>query len=128
MGQLCTSPGSNKIVNRDELPENSRDLLVPFEAKAGDIIAMDGRVWHTSGSNVTKDQGKYFPYLLISPLVCYDNKSGRTAIITRTILEILSYLLRHCTCNLLTVDRKRPSIALRILHVAPDPTAGELDS
>lgn len=31
---------------------------MPFEANAGDIIVMDGRVWHTSGSNVTKDQDR----------------------------------------------------------------------
>jgi ectoine hydroxylase-related dioxygenase (phytanoyl-CoA dioxygenase family) len=28
----------------------------PFEASAGSIIAMDGRVWHTSGANVTKNE------------------------------------------------------------------------
>ncbi|EXF84606.1 phytanoyl-CoA dioxygenase [Colletotrichum fioriniae PJ7] len=33
-------------------------MLVPFEAKVGDIIVMDGRVWHTSGSNVTEDQDR----------------------------------------------------------------------
>lgn len=51
-------PGSNKIEFRNELPENAPEHLVPFEAKAGDIIAMDGRMWHTSGSNVTKDQDR----------------------------------------------------------------------
>ncbi|KAH6658107.1 putative phytanoyl-CoA dioxygenase [Truncatella angustata] len=57
-GATMYIPGSNKIVSRNELPENAPELLVPFEAKAGDIIAMDGRVWHTSGSNVTKDQDR----------------------------------------------------------------------
>lgn len=57
-GATLYIPGSNKIVTRDEVPENAPELLVPFEAKAGDIIAMDGRVWHTSGSNVTEDQDR----------------------------------------------------------------------
>lgn len=57
-GATLYIPGSNKIVTRDELPENAPELLVPFEAKAGDIIAMDGRVWHTSGANVTKDEDR----------------------------------------------------------------------
>ena len=33
-------------------------LLQPFEAKAGDVILMDGRVWHTSGTNTTTDQDR----------------------------------------------------------------------
>lgn len=45
-------------VTRKEVPENAPELLVPFEAKAGDILVMDGRVWHTSGSNTTKDQDR----------------------------------------------------------------------
>ncbi|KAK7720289.1 hypothetical protein SLS63_009961 [Diaporthe eres] len=45
-------------VTRKEVPENAPELLVPFEGKAGDIIIMDGRVWHTSGSNTTKDQDR----------------------------------------------------------------------
>ncbi|KAI1841570.1 hypothetical protein JX265_004700 [Neoarthrinium moseri] len=57
-GATLYIPGSNKIVTRDEVPKNAPELLVPFEAKAGDIIAMDGRVWHTSGSNVTKDEDR----------------------------------------------------------------------
>ncbi|EMR62135.1 putative phytanoyl- dioxygenase family protein [Eutypa lata UCREL1] len=51
-------PRSNKWVWKKEVPANAPDLLVPFEAKAGDVIVMDGRVWHTSGSNVTKDQDR----------------------------------------------------------------------
>jgi fumagillin biosynthesis dioxygenase len=51
-------PGSNKWVYRKEVPSNAPEMLVPFEGKAGDIIVMDGRVWHTSGSNITKDQDR----------------------------------------------------------------------
>ncbi|ROV98690.1 hypothetical protein VMCG_06717 [Cytospora schulzeri] len=43
---------------RQKAPENAPELLVYFEAKAGDILVVDGRVWHTSGSNVTRDQDR----------------------------------------------------------------------
>jgi ectoine hydroxylase-related dioxygenase (phytanoyl-CoA dioxygenase family) len=33
-------------------------MLQPFEAKAGSIVCMDGRIWHTSGKNITKDQDR----------------------------------------------------------------------
>lgn len=54
-GATLFIPGSQKVVWRKDLPADARERLVPFEAKAGSIIAMDGRVWHTSGANVTKD-------------------------------------------------------------------------
>lgn len=54
-GATLYIPGSNKWTTRDEVPDDARRRLVPFEAKAGDVILMDGRVWHTSGANVTKD-------------------------------------------------------------------------
>jgi ectoine hydroxylase-related dioxygenase (phytanoyl-CoA dioxygenase family) len=40
------------------VPADADRRLRPFEAKAGSIIAMDGRVWHTSGANVTRDQDR----------------------------------------------------------------------
>ncbi|RYP91896.1 hypothetical protein DL770_001956 [Monosporascus sp. CRB-9-2] len=57
-------PGSNRWVYRNQVPANAPDLLVPFEGKAGDIIVMNGRVWHTSGSNVTEgeDRALLFSY------------------------------------------------------------------
>lgn len=57
-GATLYIPGSNKIVYQTEVPKNARQLLRPFEAKAGSIIVMDGRVWHTSGANITKDQDR----------------------------------------------------------------------
>jgi ectoine hydroxylase-related dioxygenase (phytanoyl-CoA dioxygenase family) len=30
--------------------------MTAFEASAGSFIAMDGRLWHTSGANVTRDE------------------------------------------------------------------------
>ncbi|KAJ5509590.1 hypothetical protein N7527_011733 [Penicillium freii] len=49
-------PGSNKWTTWDDVPDNASELLVPFEADAGDIVVIDGRWWYTSGSNDTKDE------------------------------------------------------------------------
>ncbi|SMR44961.1 unnamed protein product [Zymoseptoria tritici ST99CH_1A5] len=57
-GATLYIPGSNKWMNREDIPGDAPRLLRPFEAKAGSIILMDGRVWHTSGSNVTRDQDR----------------------------------------------------------------------
>lgn len=51
-------PGSHRIVHRDEVPADYADRLVAFEAPAGSIVAMEGRVWHTSGRNVTADEDR----------------------------------------------------------------------
>ena len=40
------------------MPEAPDRLLTPFEAKAGSIVAMEGRIWHTSGANITADQDR----------------------------------------------------------------------
>jgi ectoine hydroxylase-related dioxygenase (phytanoyl-CoA dioxygenase family) len=57
-GATLYIPGSNKWVVREDIPADAPKLLRPFEAKAGSIILMNGRVWHTSGSNVTADQDR----------------------------------------------------------------------
>lgn len=57
-GATLFIPGSNKWQYQSDVPANANKMLKPFEAKAGDIILMDGRVWHTSGANVTKDQDR----------------------------------------------------------------------
>jgi ectoine hydroxylase-related dioxygenase (phytanoyl-CoA dioxygenase family) len=57
-GATLHVPGSHRIATHDDVPEDLADRLVPFEAPAGSIIAMDGRVWHTSGRNITTDQDR----------------------------------------------------------------------
>ncbi|KAF1810302.1 PhyH-domain-containing protein [Eremomyces bilateralis CBS 781.70] len=54
-GATLFIPGSHKWMNRSDVPDNADQLLRPFEAKAGSIIVMEGRVWHTSGANITVD-------------------------------------------------------------------------
>lgn len=49
-------PGSQHYKWASELPADAAERTVAFEAKAGSVIAMDGRTWHTSGANVTADK------------------------------------------------------------------------
>lgn len=49
-------PGSHRIRTVSELPENAAERTVAFEAPAGSIVVMDGRVWHTSGANVSSSR------------------------------------------------------------------------
>jgi 5-dehydro-6-demethoxyfumagillol dioxygenase len=51
-------PGSAGWTSRGQVPDRMEDLLVPFEAPKGSILAMEGRVWHTSGANVTEDEDR----------------------------------------------------------------------
>ncbi|GGC82845.1 hypothetical protein GCM10010994_45940 [Chelatococcus reniformis] len=57
-GATLFIPGSHKVERLAELGPDAAARLRPFEAKAGSIVAMDGRIWHTSGANVTTDQDR----------------------------------------------------------------------
>jgi len=62
-GATLYIPGSNKWEYQSQIPKDARKLLKPFTAKAGSIVIMDGRVWHTSGENVSKeDRALLFGY------------------------------------------------------------------
>jgi len=54
-GATLYLPGSQRCTRRDELPPAPLGRMRAFEAPRGAILAMDGRMWHTSGANVTKD-------------------------------------------------------------------------
>lgn len=49
-------PDSHKIAHAKDVPTNLLDNMQSFNAKAGSIIIMDGRLWHTSGENVTENE------------------------------------------------------------------------
>ncbi len=49
-------PGSHRYQSADQVPEDAFQQTLPFEAPAGSFIAMEGRLWHTSGQNSTEDQ------------------------------------------------------------------------
>ena len=40
----------------EDVPGDLLARSVAFSAVAGSFVAMEGRVWHTSGANVTKDE------------------------------------------------------------------------
>ena len=62
-GATLYIPGSNKWEYQSQIPKDARKLLKPFTAKAGSIVIMDGRVWHTSGENISKeDRALLFGY------------------------------------------------------------------
>ncbi len=49
-------PDSHRIRRVADLPDDAVARMVPFTARAGSIIGMDGRMWHTSGANITENQ------------------------------------------------------------------------
>jgi hypothetical protein len=63
-GATLYLPGSHRFADRSQVPADPLPLMRPFEAPAGSIIAMEGRVWHTSGANVTasEDRALLFGY------------------------------------------------------------------
>ena len=61
-GATLHMPGSHRFERYEDVPADINDHMVPFEAPAGSIIAMDGKMWHGPGANVTKDEDR--PLLL----------------------------------------------------------------
>lgn len=55
-GATLFVPGSQHWQRHADVPADAAQRLRAFTAKAGSIVAMDGRVWHTSGANVTADE------------------------------------------------------------------------
>lgn len=49
-------PGSHRFRGYADLPEDAMAKTRPFAAPAGSFIVMEGRLWHTSGANVSRDR------------------------------------------------------------------------
>jgi ectoine hydroxylase-related dioxygenase (phytanoyl-CoA dioxygenase family) len=49
-------PGSHRWQRIEDVPPDAEARLVSFTAPSGSVIAMEGRMWHTSGSNITKNE------------------------------------------------------------------------
>jgi ectoine hydroxylase-related dioxygenase (phytanoyl-CoA dioxygenase family) len=49
-------PGSHRFTRFSEVPSSPKVGMRPFEASAGSVIIMHGRMWHTSGENVSADR------------------------------------------------------------------------
>ncbi|MCB2061386.1 MAG: phytanoyl-CoA dioxygenase family protein [Novosphingobium sp.] len=57
-------PGSHRFRRREDVPADIGKALRPFHAPAGAFIVMEGRLWHTSGVNVTKDESRALLFAL----------------------------------------------------------------
>jgi len=57
-GATLHLPGSHRITTRAGVPADVIERMVPFEATAGSLVVMEGRIWHTSGANVTADEDR----------------------------------------------------------------------
>lgn len=55
-GATLYVPGSHHYRSFEDVPADMDSRLRPFEAPAGSVIAMEGRLWHTSGANITSDE------------------------------------------------------------------------
>jgi fumagillin biosynthesis dioxygenase len=49
-------PGSHRLSRFTDVPADPMVGMRPFEARAGSVILMDGRLWHTSGANTSTDR------------------------------------------------------------------------
>lgn len=49
-------PGSHRTTCFADVPDDPKATMRSFEATAGSVILMDGRLWHTSGENTTTDR------------------------------------------------------------------------
>jgi len=67
-------PGSHRWRTQADVPEDAADRLESFEASAGSLIVMDGRLWHTSGANVSQDEERallfaYYSASFMRPMI-----------------------------------------------------------
>ncbi len=49
-------PGSHRLATSETASSMGLDDTLPLPASAGSIVAMDGRLWHTSGANRSADR------------------------------------------------------------------------
>lgn len=73
-GATLHIPGSHLWTSRADIPDDASSRLKPFAARAGSIIVIDGRLWHTSGKNVTSDEQRallfaYYSTPFLRPMV-----------------------------------------------------------
>jgi len=57
-GGTLFKPGSHRYERRSDVPNDILSQMVPFEANAGSVVVMDGRLWHTSGANITEHEDR----------------------------------------------------------------------
>lgn len=82
-------PGSHRVTRRAELPDELQAQMKSFVAPAGSVIAMDGRMWHTSGENITEDEERalLFGYYTANFIRPQTNWSASLSEATRAAIE-----------------------------------------
>ena len=93
-GATLYIPGSHRWQSQADIPQNAHDLLVPFSAPAGSLVVMDGRLWHTSGANVTEDEDRallfgYYSAAFLRPMINWN------VVIAPDVQESVSPTLRR---------------------------------
>ena len=101
-------PNSHRIENAEDVPRDMLDNMLSFQAKAGSIIIMDGRLWHTSGENVTENEERaivfgYYSAAFIRPQVNWNVLLAET---TKRNLsrQTRRWLGLNGTANMLSAD------------------------
>jgi fumagillin biosynthesis dioxygenase len=87
-------PGSHKFRWRSELPADAVERTVPFQAPIGAIVAMDGRLWHTSGANVSQSRERALLFGYYSASFIRGQQNWNAALSPQTI-ETLSPQMRE---------------------------------
>jgi len=100
-GGTLVAPGSHSA-NRPPVTGQDEKWLVPLVARAGSMVVMEGRIWHKTGANTTKDQRRagvfsWFVspiyrtqenwFLSLNPLILQRNPSD-------SLLRMLGYKVR----------------------------------
>jgi ectoine hydroxylase-related dioxygenase (phytanoyl-CoA dioxygenase family) len=57
-------PGSHRYETFAEVPADPKEAMVAFEAGAGSVVLMHGRLWHTSGENRSVDRDRALLFAL----------------------------------------------------------------
>jgi ectoine hydroxylase-related dioxygenase (phytanoyl-CoA dioxygenase family) len=86
-------PGSHRLRWASELPPDAREKSVPFKASAGSIAVMDGRLWHTSGANVSQSRERALLFGYYSRSFIRQQQNWNASLSPETI-EALSPQLR----------------------------------
>lgn len=87
-------PGSHRFTCFAEVPDDPKAAMVPWEAPAGSVILMDGRVWHTSGANTSADRERAMAFAFYArSFIRHQNNWGRS--ISREVRRTLSPQLKE---------------------------------
>jgi ectoine hydroxylase-related dioxygenase (phytanoyl-CoA dioxygenase family) len=95
-GATLYLPGSHRLRSPDEVPEDAAQRMVPFSAPAGAVLAIEGRMWHTSGCNVTQSEDRALLFAFYSqPFVRpqWNHSVGLSAATQAACSETMRYRL-----------------------------------